>query len=548
MENITLIFHVKPDFPVLREEIGILRFPTKIAKFELLQMFEAQLNDKIGSSLMKLTIFAIAINGKRRGFTVVTDESPFIVDRHVTSVEFAWKCEIGVFPFGSGIQRKKSADSMYGTITMTSNQSFESVQRKILGLYPQTVALSGEVGIMMDEATVFSRQTFDNPKPHLTVFLLPLKSSYSAFTLSRLIPVMDFDFDFLDLLGKGNAVQGAKLERDQNFIAFFAHLNQNTTRVQKSISKLNAVLANSGGEYIDKFRKLHELCKLNLDYLSQHYEPQEDLNEAGRQIIITHVVEVAAAMCNFQWKAEKELFDDKHRGALGWGPLDLYLEPAHILTFEPVKSGTECVDKGSSLVDVKSVPIGTFIDMLDAAKPLVIRSAPDVHPADEEDGEMEATEADDDSILETQETDTKRSSPQQGLAQLAAQLYDIGMLNETKGNQVVNGVLSTGRMWRYFSLVFKDGSRPKLFFDGQVPLRAIRLPYCMNHATPISEENQHRKARKVTLNQTEQKVPMPRPSENFLNESEVDPHEVENAVNALIGAFLVHDNLSDFGL
>ena len=70
----------------------------------------------------------------------------------------------------------------------------------------------------------------------------------------------------------------------------------------------------------------------------------------------------------------------------------------------------------------------------------------------------------------------------------------------------------------------------------------------MNHAAPIPEENQPRKARKVTLNQTEQKVPMPRPSGNFLNESEADPHEVENAVNALIGAFLVNDNLSDFGL
>lgn len=172
---------------------------------------------------------------------------------------------------------------------------------------------------------------------------------------------------------------------------------------------------------------------------------------------------------------------------------------------------------------------------IQASSSLVIRNGSDeveeVEQMQEElEQEEEIEKISNDSM---KDIEAKRSSTWQGLAQLAAQLYDLGckMRADSGSNEIdLRGVLSTGRMWRYFSMAFrKQWKKPKLFFDGQVALRVIRVPEVspnFDEASRVSGRNK-KDGRSSGL---------------YIDEMEVNREQVEKALLAFVSAFLIADN------
>lgn len=175
---------------------------------------------------------------------------------------------------------------------------------------------------------------------------------------------------------------------------------------------------------------------------------------------------------------------------------------------------------------------------IQASSSLVIRNGSDeveeVEQMQEElEQEEEVEKISNDSIPPMKDIEAKRSSTWQGLAQLAAQLYDLGckMRADSGSNDIdLRGVLSTGRMWRYFSMAFrKQWKKPKLFFDGQVALRVIRVPEVSPNFDGASRVSRRNKKDGSS-------------SGLYIDEMEVNREQVEKALLAFVSAFLIADN------
>ncbi len=93
-----------------------------------------------------------------------------------------------------------------------------------------------------------------------------------------------------------------------------------------------------------------------------------------------------------------------------------------------------------------------------------------------------------DILSELEALEAKQASGSRGVLQLAAQLFDIGKAkarNEKIEMFDIKGILSTGRMWRFFTMEFRPTyNKPLIKFDGQLPLRVIRSIHSIPQPIP----------------------------------------------------------------
>ena len=144
---------------------------------------------------------------------------------------------------------------------------------------------------------------------------------------------------------------------------------------------------------------------------------------------------------------EHSRFTSENKGTVGWGPMDFAFEreAAVIKVSDWDEEEMEELKKGKLVEDYVT-------DIL--------------HEINDPDPELEDLE-------------TKFCSAKQTIFQLAAQLYDLGVAYQETHPTVpqfeIKGILSTGRVWRFFTLLFSP-NLPLMKFDGQLLLHALKSP------------------------------------------------------------------------
>lgn len=504
---------------VFESSVNSFNYPFQLTKNEIINLLKPELLKKnnfflpLRDRFLQLPLVCNSINDQNIKVIVLQKSTDsLIIQKGFVSIALYWQCNFEIYPFGKGT---KLDDLMF-----RSRDPFEEVERII-----RAYLKGDDIGIFINKTTPLTKEwLYENPGASIKVYLLELQGKYSSFVLSRVIPVLDFGFDIEGV--ELDPVSNRKRKFISEFSEHFQDLNDEmesngTNRLTKRIKALQ-----ESRRFPENFQEVLQRTCLNLTGLSKSFKPTADLQEAGRRLIINEVVSRSGELCNLQWSVEEDIFTQQQPGSLGWGPLDFYFHEGSAISTTPLSSiAFERVEGRSASIQ--------------ASSSLVIRNGSDeeeeVEQMQEElEQEEEGERISNDSIPPMKDIEANRSSTWQGLAQLAAQLYDLGckMRADSGRNDIdLRGVLSTGRMWRYFSMAFrKQWKKPKLFFDGQVALRVIRVPEVapnFDGASRVSGGRNKKDGRSSGL---------------YIDEMEVNREQVEKALLAFVSAFLIADN------
>jgi hypothetical protein len=516
----TLYFHCgpRPEKVISRKFIIPVDFDYTIAIFkgDFFQPVMELLGSNEWLENSRLHIFQIDEIASKVPFN---ERNPFSFTKNVTAISISWEFSITVYPFGSGIG-SATGKPAYGILECSSSVSFQILQGRAIALVKEKEKekknTNHNIKLFMSAELEFTEENFySNPLKNHNLFALGEIQSYSHIVLANLLSKVEIGFQ----LGKFTKLA----DIFDNQTNAFSN-NRVTARVDTAWGKLSP-------EMKTRFEEGLNTTYEHLHLLNSTYEATDLLSEAGRRLIINDIVIATVNTLGVTWEAEKSIFSSEKPGELGWGPLDFF--------FKKVPQ---------AVVITKASTDDDEVDLAERNAAMVTNVA-DVDVITEDNG----SHVDEFIQAVLSDVEAKKSSCVQGVAQIGAQLYDIAkdiLLNDSSLVEVqVRGTLSTGRMWRFFTLVARaDAKKALLLFDGQLPLHILKVTYAEEGAavsaassvpSPTTASPSLKKAR--TDAQSKQ------PSGVYYNYNEpISKDEIENVVKALVATFLASPEPIDF--
>ncbi len=445
------------------------------------------------------------------------EHNPYSFRKDVSAISIAFKFSITIYPFGSGIG-SVVGKTAYGTLESTSSVSFTTLQDRVIALIKEKEKdkKNKKIGIkvFMSAEVEFTEENFySNPLKCRNLFALTEIQSYSNIVLANLLSKVELGFQL------GTFTKLADIFDNQ----------ANAFSNNRISARVDTAWGNLAPDMKTRFEEGLHVTQEHLRLLNLTYEPTDFLIEAGRRLIINDIVIATVYTLGVTWEVERSIFSSEQPGELGWGPLDFFFKKVP----QAVVVTKACTDDDEVALAEQNAALltNTNVDVTE-------ENAYEEYAEKESDVEEYIQ-----SVLA--EVEAKKSSCVQGVAQIGAQLYDIAkdmLLSDLSLTEVqVRGTLSTGRMWRFFTLVARaDAKKALLLFDGQLPLHILKVTFPSTESTlpsPTPAPPSAKKAR--TDKQTK------RPSGAYVNE-QISNDEIENVVKALVATFLASPEQIDF--
>lgn len=251
-------------------------------------------------------------------------------------------------------------------------------------------------------------------------------------------------------------------------------------RLENAINAVKATLAEQPEEVKAKWERLCSLVHSKLLLLNQSYEPGQHF-EQSRRLVINEFITAVTNFCGMTFSVETSLFQERHKGEAGWGPLDYFL-------FQSVSAGGKL--SGSRYNSSNGLAVRNSLIIASSTE------EEEIHIVQQEELQEEKavltqtegalwsllTERMDREELATtlQDIEAKRVFSEKTLSQLGAQLYDRIM--DSKRYDPLKayaqyGCLCTGHRWLFVEMAISDDAddeTPTYTYLGEVQVAVLR--------------------------------------------------------------------------
>ncbi len=316
---------------------------------------------------------------------------------------------------------------------------------------------------------------FSSIAKDLDIFVAPKVSAYNEITIAMLSTRLNFkttqpteadlqNVAIRDQLGDREFESLSWLEKYE--IQYMLEENGIQHRIELFRQRLIANVSLS-----NRWNACMTLCVASLNLINRTYQPNTSFSEAARRAIINLIVMTLSDFFETTWCVEKNV--DKHVNCIGWGKLDYCVEERQVIpgantTATAIQRETILPSRASTEIILMGPPLRTESELTQDEREEI-----------EGGTEGSTSTANVASIpVNSSDIEAKEILEDKHFAQLAAQMLDI-FIRKVPSPEVVRGVLSNGRRWKFFSLRARrsteEGPHPiTLDYDGERILHVLR--------------------------------------------------------------------------